>query len=464
MAIRSKLVDARRYVCTLGVRKLNWSVLPDLAAIALLACAFASVARGSNILVSRIWLRGWLMIVLHFSALIFIQAPGAWGILVSIVVLASLVWAGHLFMFAAIPYRHETSSRVMFATLLILNTAYIAVLQLGPSAAWALPPLAVLFGIGPLTIALLTFRRFSHPLRWVFVFLHLITSIYLLVFQLQVPNGGGLAINGVLATVYLGCTISFLFAYHRATAGAFVTIAGFFAWAMVFVVSPLMGIFLPSIHLESEVWNLPKYVVAVGMIVLLLEDQIEHNKHLALHDVLTGLPNRRLFQDRLVSALERARRTGTQAALLVIDLDHFKQVNDTMGHHIGDLLLQHVGSSFALRARRSDTVARTGGDEFSVILEEPTSREDAEKVGLSLLQLLSDPIDLEGHPVKAGASPGIAIYPADSTDLEGLCVAADRRMYDVKHATRKSENEQRMSGQLGPSYPDGPPDDLHITS
>ena len=81
------------------------------------------------------------------------------------------------------------------------------------------------------------------------------------------------------------------------------------------------------------------------MILLLLEDQIEHNKYLALHDELTGLPNRRLFLDRLAISLERARRMESKAALLVIDLDHFKQVNDTLGHHAGDLLLKKVSTS-----------------------------------------------------------------------------------------------------------------------
>ena len=169
----------------------------------------------------------------------------------------------------------------------------------------------------------------------------------------------------MLFTIYFGCCLHFWYAYRRATTGAFITIAGFLAWAAVFVVAPGMNIFLPNLRLESEVWNLPKYVVAVGMILLLLEDQIEHNKYLALHDELTGLPNRRLFQDRLASALERARRTGSQTALLLVDLDQFKQVNDALGHHAGDQLLERVGRVFSARVRRSDTVARTGGDEFS---------------------------------------------------------------------------------------------------
>ena len=194
----------------------------------------------------------------------------------------------------------------------------------------------------------------------------------------------------------------------------------------------MMRAFQPQVHIESEVWNLPKFVVAIGMMLLLLEDQIEHNKHLALHDPLTGLPNRRLFKDRMAIAVERSRRTGTKMALLVIDLNDFKQVNDTMGHHVGDLVLQRVASTFAERVRRSDTVSRTGGDEFSVILEEPTNREDAEFVGRSLQELLNEPLDIEGRKVSVGASVGIAVFPADASDTESLCIAADMKMYGEK--------------------------------
>jgi diguanylate cyclase (GGDEF)-like protein len=194
-----------------------------------------------------------------------------------------------------------------------------------------------------------------------------------------------------------------------------------------------MSTFFSGIHIESEVWNLPKYVVAVGMILLLLEEQIEMNRHLALHDYLTGLPNRRLFQDRLASALERARRSQNQTALLVVDLNHFKEVNDTQGHHIGDLLLQQVATRFSGRVRRSDTVARTGGDEFSIILEEPISRQQAEAVGNALLQLLIEPIKLGGeNTARISASVGVAIFPEDAYDPESLFIAADQRMYSSK--------------------------------
>jgi diguanylate cyclase (GGDEF)-like protein len=272
--------------------------------------------------------------------------------------------------------------------------------------------------------------------------------LFLLIIQHRPDYGPYMALNAVMFTVYLGCCIHFWFAYRRATAGAFITIAGFLAWASVFLVGPLMEHFLPKVVVESEVWNLPKYLVAIGMILLVLEDQIEHNEHLALHDPLTGLPNRRLYQDRLASALERARRAETQTSLLIIDLDRFKHVNDSLGHHVGDLVLQRVATLFSARVRRSDTVARTGGDEFSVILEEPTSREDAMMVGQSLIDLLKEPLDLGEQTVRIGASVGIAVFPEDAREMESLCIAADLRMYDSKRNAYTSREQDRTIRNL----------------
>jgi diguanylate cyclase len=334
----------------------------------------------------------------------------------------------------------------MLAVLLTVYTLYFGLLVIDPIASWALVPAALLIGALPLGILVLAFRQFRHPLRWTVVALNAALSIFLLTFQHRPGVGAMFGFEGVLFTVYLGCAIHFWYTYRRATAGAFITIAGFFAWAGVFVVGPCFAYYLPNIHLESEIWNLPKYIVAVGMIMLLLEDQLEHNKYLALHDELTGLPNRRLFQDRLVGAVERARRTGAHVALLVIDLDHFKMVNDTAGHHAGDQLLKHVGSLFTGRVRRSDTVARTGGDEFSVILEEPMTRADATRVGRTLTRLLDEPFTFGDHAVPVGASVGIAVFPDDAPDAESLRIAADLRMYAGKNAAKES-------GGVGPPKP-----------
>ncbi|HEY6490683.1 MAG: GGDEF domain-containing protein [Terracidiphilus sp.] len=412
----------------------DWTKLPDLAAVALLTCAFASVARRGQTPVSRLWLFAWELIALHFGSLIFAPFPGLLGTLAGDISLISLVNAGVLFMYASIPYRDEKSSRMMLTVLLATNSTYVCLLCVSPAADFALTPVSILFGAAPLSVAL--FSRFRHALRWTVVAVYAALTVFLLLVQHRPGGGGDLALDGVLFAVYLGCSLHFWFSYRRATAGAFITIAGFFFWASVFVVGPYMEMVHPSVHVESEVWNLPKYVVAVGMILLLLEDQLEHNKYLALHDELTGLPNRRLFQDRLAVAVERARRSDSKAALLVVDLDRFKQVNDTLGHHAGDLLLQQVGTIFLGRVRTSDTVARTGGDEFSVILENTSTREDANQVAQELLRYLNEPLAVEGKTVWVGASIGVALFPDDAPDMDSLCIAADLRMYEEKNEAR----------------------------
>ena len=431
----------------------NWTELPDLAAVGLLAGAFASVARRNLTHISKTWLIGWLMVAAHFGVLLFQDAPGIWGVFSVVFGMAALVWAGLLFMWASVPYRKERSSRWILAALLVANTLYISLLVVSPYTGWSLDLSAGLLGIAPLAIALSSGERLQSPLRWTLIALYCSLSVFLLIIHHLPGNGPDLALEAVLCTVYLGCCIHFWYAYRRATAGAFITIAGFLAWSAVFVVGPLMQIYRPLVHVDPEVWNLPKYLVALGMILLLLEDQIEHNKYLALHDELTKLPNRRLFQDRLANALERARRTGSQTVLLLIDLDRFKQVNDTLGHHVGDQVLQRVAGILTDRTRCSDTVARTGGDEFSIILNEAASREDADRVSRSVMRLLEQPFELNGETVKIGASVGIAVFPEDASAMESLCVMADVRMYADKQTARNRRRVESMQPALPLPFP-----------
>ena len=422
---------------------MDWSKLPDLAAVAALTCAFASVARRGQTTASRHWLTGWVLIAVHFAALIFSPAPGVWGKVASDTSMIALISAGVLFMWASIPYRAERSSLWMLISVLSTNAIYIVISRFDHPWSWALTSAAVSLGAAPLIIALTARRDFTHLLRWLLVGIYCMLAVFLLTVQNRPGDGLNIATNGVLFTVYIGCCLHVWYSYRgRGTAGSLITIAGFLGWASVFVARPLANMIAPNGQIDSEVWNLPKYVVAVGMILLLLEDQIEHNKYLALHDELTGLPNRRLFLDRLAISLERARRMESKAALLVIDLNHFKKVNDTLGHHAGDLLLKRVSNLFLSRVRRSDTVARTGGDEFSLILEEPTNRSNAKSVAKSLMEMMNEPIQLGEHSMQIGASIGVAVFPDDAADIEALCIAADLRMYDDKNESREGTGER----------------------
>jgi diguanylate cyclase (GGDEF)-like protein len=161
----------------------------------------------------------------------------------------------------------------------------------------------------------------------------------------------------------------------------------------------------------------------------LLEEQI---CYVANHDDLTGLPNRVLFRDRLETARSQAARNKKKLAILFVDLDGFKAVNDTYGHQAGDKLLQQVSVRLQATVRQSDTVARIGGDEFVVLLNNIDNIEDAEPVALKILESFKQAILVEGHSTKIGGSLGIAVYPDHSEDTEKLIAYADSAMYRIK--------------------------------
>ena len=165
----------------------------------------------------------------------------------------------------------------------------------------------------------------------------------------------------------------------------------------------------------------------------LAEERIQRVAH---HDSLTGLPNRLLFNDRLGQAISLAKRDSRQFALLYLDLDRFKPVNDSLGHAVGDELLQAVAARIRHQVRESDTVARVGGDEFTVILPDITGSKEAETVSTKIVDAFAAPFQLASHKqeIRIGASIGIALYPADARDAEALVKAADAAMYRAKQA------------------------------
>ncbi len=158
--------------------------------------------------------------------------------------------------------------------------------------------------------------------------------------------------------------------------------------------------------------------------------------HLAHYDALTGLPNRNLLQDRLRQSLAVANRSHSKVALMFLDLDRFKTINDSLGHLVGDRLLQEIGGRLTGAVRAGDTVARLGGDEFVVVLQNVRSAGDAALVAQNLLDAVSPPVLIEGAELHVSASIGISLYPDDGTDVESLMRAADVAMYHVKDGGR----------------------------
>ncbi len=159
-------------------------------------------------------------------------------------------------------------------------------------------------------------------------------------------------------------------------------------------------------------------------------------RHLAHHDSLTGLPNRTLFHDRVSMAIEQAERAGHGVAVLMVDLDQFKHVNDSLGHHVGDCLLEQVSERLAACVRGSDSVARLGGDEFVLCLAALNQREDATRVARKVLSELDNPFFVKERRFHLGASIGISVYPDNGKDVHELLRAADTAMYAVKGSGR----------------------------
>ena len=158
----------------------------------------------------------------------------------------------------------------------------------------------------------------------------------------------------------------------------------------------------------------------------------ERIEYLASHDSLTGLPNREMFNELLRHTIEAACRHQRRFALLFIDLDRFKVINDSLGHDAGDILLAEISNRLRKSLRSSDVVARLGGDEFVVILEETAERDDVERIAHNLLSVLAEPMQLSGHECHTTASIGIAMYPSDGSDVQTLTKNADMAMYFAK--------------------------------
>ena len=174
----------------------------------------------------------------------------------------------------------------------------------------------------------------------------------------------------------------------------------------------------------------------------------------ANQDALTGLPNRHAFAQRLRLEVQRAQRERVAFALLYVDLDHFKSVNDSLGHEAGDMLLNAVSERMRAVLRASDVLARLGGDEFTALLPAPSDAHTARRVGAKLLDALATPFEIQGHAVHMSASVGFSVFPQDSPAPEDLLRCADLAMYEAKHGGRnrtvayETAMDQRARGRL----------------
>jgi diguanylate cyclase (GGDEF)-like protein len=178
--------------------------------------------------------------------------------------------------------------------------------------------------------------------------------------------------------------------------------------------------------------GMPMYLIGQVQDITSRKETEKRLEYLATHDPLTGLPNRTLFLDRLGHAINLAKRRQTRLAVLFLDLDSFKFVNDNYGHDTGDRVLQSLGSRMAACLRQSDTVARIGGDEFAFILENISDHESIIRLVEKISTTIMEPVAVNGESIQLIPSIGVALFPEGGNDIRTLMIAADKAMYRAR--------------------------------
>ena len=406
---------------------MNYAFLPDLSALAILIVILYLLYRRHPQEQAGTWLAGLLFTLIEAMAHIFYARSGVPAAVLHVIVLDCYLFAGLLFIWASGGPHLTRNGRLLYLTLsgfplLLLNTTYGLNVRLGEAY---FPAIALGIIVG--TLSTIYLRR-----NWLLTVANF--SGWLIIAFLVHEGDFRSAVYWSLCCVYAIAAINFQHRLPRESTGRVAIVTGFFIWALCFLAHPwIMSHHATYVEIASHVWNMQKSLISIGMILVMLEEQVSNNAWLALHDELTGLPNRRLFADRLTHAMGRCRRTKDKLALLVLDLNGFKAINDSHGHHVGDQVLREVSGKLRAGIRATDTLARLGGDEFIIVATDFTADFAIESLAESLLCEIEKPLHIDGRSMTVSASLGIAIYPDDAEDSIKLLRIADQRMYDIKH-------------------------------
>ena len=383
----------------------------------------------------NLWLIG--LVFIFFEALIHAAypPPGILRIVAHIVALNFFYAAGVIFLWAS--GRERFPRRRSFLYLLVNSAPAVALLAIYglashdprtyhvASACGLVVGIVSAFAIGRTWRLgrgwwLIVVQLFTWPPTWYFASVHdFRQSAYYLLF-----------------VVYFVTAVVFQLTLPRKSLGKVAIVIGFVVWSLVFFFHSWVSNHLGYDAIADQIWNLQKFLVTIGMLLVLLEQQVATNEFHAFHDHLTGLPNGRLFEDRLATAIRHAQANHNRTALLMVDLNGFKLINDSHGHDVGDELLRHIARNLRNAIRPPDTLARLGGDEFIIIATDLPADQPADSIVESgsarIAGALRKPVNINGAFLNVTASIGVAIYPDDTTDEVLLRRLADQRMYEKK--------------------------------
>lgn len=422
----------------------SFLVAPDCLLVLWMALVLYSFHRKQNLGYLQLWSKGLLLIVVEDVARIFYltRTPALVHSITHVCALAAYYFAGLAFFWTACGNLRLAPHFRRYLTIyslphVLLLTAY--------GMGFKYQPLFVALSVTGFVASVTTVLWLRYPR------IHLLCQAAL----------WGPSICLAVAGDFRSVTYYTLFGAYAATAMGFyrtlphkrwgrtIVIFGFGTWSLCFLIHPLTkDALLYWAPLVNHIWDVERFVVTTGLLILALEELSAAHEYNALHDTLTGLANRRLFSDRLSQALARAERAGTRLALITIDLNGFKQVNDKWGHVSGDHVLREVSSRLRTVTRASDTLCRLGGDEFCLLIEDLDSTHALSAASFhtlagNLMTEIRQRVECDPLPAMVGIpkgdamlhpslSIGIAVFPEDARTEESLIRLADQRMYENK--------------------------------
>ena len=414
---------------------MNFLLLPDLAAMAMLLSILYFLRMRHPREAVDLWLIGLLFIFFEAFVHAAYPAPGPWRTAAHVVALNFFLVAGAIFLWASGRdiFPRKTALRYLLVNSLPVS-ALLTVYGLNirdPRIYHAVAGFGLLLGI---VSAFAIPRTWRLGRGWWILLVQLCTWIPVGLFA----SAGSFrdAAYFLLFVLYFSTAVVFQIGLPRESLGKVAIVVGFVIWSFVFLFHSWVTNHPGYDAIADEIWNLQKFLVTIGMLLVLLEQQVSTNEWYAFHDHLTGLPNQRLFEDRLSAAIQQSQINNTRTALLMVDLDGFKLINDTHGHDVGDELLRHIAHNLRSAIRLPDTLARLGGDEFMIIATDLPSDQPADLIARTsatrISHALHKAVNINGNALNVTGSIGVAVYPDDTTDGVLLRRLADQRMYEQK--------------------------------
>ena len=404
---------------------MNFSFLPDLLALTILIVILLLLRRRHPQGRADVWLLGLFFTLVEAVAHTFYPQNALPPRGLHLIVMDCYLAAGVVFVWASGGYPFSRNPELMY---LALNTLPL----LAITTLYGLHVYSAIAFFASIAAGLVIGVSSSLYLRhnWKFATLQVCGWLAMgyLIHRGEYRN----AVYWALCCVYTVAAVNFQRRLAHHSTGKLAIVTGFTIWALCLLLHPWIVEYRAYADITSHIWNMQKSLISIGMILVMLEEQVSSNEWLALHDELTGLPNRRLFADRLTTAIERADRAQSRLALLILDMNGFKNINDTMGHQAGDQVLREVASHLRRSVRSSDTLARLGGDEFIIVATDLDVGQSLDHFMESVRSALDHPILVEGQSMIVSASMGMAIYPDDADDSIKLLRIADQRMYSLK--------------------------------